>query len=249
MSDRIKKKITLVTAIVCFVILSVYFFFAYFMPVQNEHSKIAGLPSHDLTLFIDEHGDFAYNGSSPSITYHGQECRTEEDIISVLNNDTFAGSSRYYYFYDSQHNLFMKLGMGIRFFDGEEYASYSIDEYVPYSMKYENYFVPLWRTLALGPLYSWHHELSGSNSTSSGTISAGRYQFLYSRYPSYEDTKVSVFSASLQLALAFTLYLIPLIVCLLWRRKKVFRRVIGIYVLLGIVNLVYYLCNYQWLSW
>jgi hypothetical protein len=244
-----KKKIitALSSVIVCFLLLFMCFFFGYFMPVKNEYDKIAKLPSHDLTLFIDEQGRFAHNDLFSNITYNGQACKTKEDFIRILNNDTFIGSRGYCYFYDAQNSLFLKLGMDTHFWKGDGSAYFYIDEYVPFSMNYESSGEPLLRALGLGPIHCWFQELSDSKSDQVGTIAAARYNFLYQL--SYRGIDVSMFSASLQLAFAFALYLIPLIVCLFWRNKKIVLRVFGIYILVGIANIWYYLSNYPWLSW
>jgi DNA topoisomerase IB len=51
------------------------------MPVKNEYSKIAKLPSHDLTLFIDENGKARRNDLYENVTYNGQDFKTKDDII------------------------------------------------------------------------------------------------------------------------------------------------------------------------
>ena len=245
MPNKKKAVITLLSALLAFLLLFTLFFFAYFMPVRSEHDKIAKLPSHDLTLFIDEHGRFAYNGLFTNITYNGQDCRTKEDFIRVLDNDTFVGSRGYCYFYDAQNDLFLELGMDTHFSRGDGKAWYHIDEYVPYVMHYKNSHEPLLRALGLGPIYCWFNELSVD--ASGQTIDEARYWFLYQYSP--VDVEVSIFSASLQLAFAFALYLIPVIVYLLWRNKKIIFCAVGVYVLMGIANTAYYFANYPWLSW
>ena len=196
-----KKKILIAFSSVttCFLLLFLCFFFGYFMPAKDEHDKIAKLPSHDLRLFIDEQGRFAYNDLFSNITYNGQECRTKEDFIRVLNNDTFVGSRGFCYFYDAQNNLVLKLGMDTHFWKGDGLAWFYIDEYVPFIMNYENSGEPLLRALGLGPIYCWLQELSDSKSGQVGTIAETRYRFLY-QFGS-GDIEISIFSASLQLLL------------------------------------------------
>ena len=241
-----KKKILVLLAAASFAALFLALYFAYFLPVKQEHAHIAKLPSHDLTLFVDESGQFAHNDMAKGVTYNGQVCRTKEDFLRVLGGDAFAGSLGYYYFYDAQHNLVLNLGMDTQFRNGDGSASYFIGAYPPFGMYFDSAFEPFVRGLTLGPLLSWNFELSDDNSSQVGRIAEARYWFLY-QYSS-GDWAVSAVSASVQLALAFTLYLMPAFACLLWRRKKVIFSAAGTYVLLGIFNVVYYLWNYPWLS-
>jgi hypothetical protein len=245
-----KKLIASLSVLVALFLLFLFFFFVYFTPAKNEHGKIAKLPSHDLTLFVDEYGtSWTWDGGGfdINITYNGQDFRTKEDIMRILNNDTFVGSRGYCYFYDAQNNLFMKLSMDTHFYRSDGGAMYSISKYVPFGMYYDRADDPFRRALGLGPLLCWSKELSDKQSGQSGKIASARYWFLY-KSRIYE-VGVSIFSASFQLAFAFTLYLIPLIICLCWRNKKTIFCVIGIYVITGIVNIAYYFNNYPWLSW
>lgn len=242
MPNKKKLFIMLQSAAIAFMLLFIFFFFAYFLPVQNEHAKIAKLPSHDLTLFVDGNGNFADNDLHGNITYNGQVCRTKEDFSEVLDHDTFAGSAGFSYFYDADHNLYLMLGMDTLFMNGDGRAFYYIEEYPAFHMYFNTQADPLIRALGLGPLYTWRHELQ---SRLAETIAESRYWFSY-RY-SRGHVEVSVLSASLQLAFAFALYLIPMIICLFWRNKKTILCVAGIYVLLGAINTVYYLGHYPWL--
>lgn len=236
------------SAMAVFLLLFIFFFFAYFMPIKKEHDQIAALPSHDLTLFVDEDGNFADNGirANGTLSYNGQACRTKEDIFKVLNDDMFVGTRGYCYFYDEQHNLYMRLGMDTYFSSGGS-ALFSIDEYIPFAMYFETATTPLFSGVGLGPIYAWNEELSADNSSQAGTIASARYCFLYGSLRN--EVPVSIFSASLQLALAFTPYLLPLLVCLLWRSKKTILCGVGVYLLLFIINTAYYFANYPWLSW
>lgn len=240
-----KKYRAPVLCAIAFALLFLLFYVGYFMPVKAEYANIAALPSHDLTLFMDETGRFASNDMFAGITYLGQPCKTKEDIMRVLQQDYIVGSQGYGYFYDAEHSLVLKLGMDTHFWNGEGNAWFSIDAYTPYRMTFAHAGTPLWRMLALGPVYGWLHELSPSNSNQAGTIAQARYTFLHET--SVNGEAVSPLSVALQLALAITLYLLPLILALLYRTKKVTRIVLGTYLLIGIANTIYYLTHYPWL--
>lgn len=247
MLDKKNKRLIILSAVGIFLILFSLFFFGYFMPVKYEHNKIAKLPSHDLTHFIDEYGNIAYNTMYYPVTYNGRECRTKEDFQEVLNHDTFAGSMGYHYFYDMEHNLFLRLGMDTDFRLGDGRAIFSIDDYVDFAMYYDTPVDPFVRGLGLGPVLSWLYELFDSNSSTAGTVASSRYWFIYQ--DKVHKVEVPILSASLQLALAFTIYLIPLLACVVLRRKIIVFYTIGIYVLVFIGNIVYYTSNYSWMSW
>ncbi|MDR1065303.1 MAG: hypothetical protein LBL25_02940, partial [Oscillospiraceae bacterium] len=167
--DEARKKAfrALLSVVIVFLLLFSLFFFAYFMPVKNEHDKIAELPSHDLRLFIEEYAEAQDSGM------------TRADILTALNNDTFVGSRGYSYFYDDEHSLFMKLGTDTRFWDSSGKATYSIGEYARFRMYYADPGDHFRRALGLGPIYCWVYELSDKKSNIVGTIASERYWFLY----------------------------------------------------------------------
>ena len=203
--------------LVVYLTLFVFFYFVYFLPPKIEHWRISKLPSHDLTLFVDVKGNFigvSHSMLNRAESYDGTELYTAGDIIQLFNNDTFV-ARKINYFYDDQNGLFMTLYKGSNYTGIEGSGLFSINEYMPYSLYFENAYAPFLRCIKLGPLFSIGSELSPSQIGSTSSISGSRYGFMHNANTDLE--KVSILSTALQIAFAYLVYIIPLIICFFWR--------------------------------
>ena len=236
-----------ISIFIIFLSLFAALFFAYFFPVQFQHARIAKLPSHDLTLFQDEEGRTIYNGDTGGvITYDGEVVSSKDDFIRIFNNDKVTSwLGGYIYFYDAEKNLFLALST-TSYMSSASVSSrpmFLIREYKSdYKLPLDSP-PPFIRAAGLGPFMFLRNEMTG------GDISSSRYSFVYSLASHQGYPKISTLNASLQIALAFAPYFIPLVCCVIYRRKKTIFISAGCYVLLFVLNIAYYMVSYPWLRW
>ncbi|MCL2046759.1 MAG: hypothetical protein FWG88_10305 [Oscillospiraceae bacterium] len=168
-------------------------------------------------------------------SYDGIELYTAGDIIRFFNNDTFV-ARKINYFYDNKNGLFMTLYKGSNYTGVEGSGLFSLNEYMPYSLYFENTYAPFLRCIKLGPLFSIGAELSPNQIGSTRSISGARYGFMHN---ATDLEKVSILSAAIQIAFAYLVYIIPIIICIFWRKYSFSLLVFFAYLYVSYLNFVY----------